>query len=156
MATAAKSRSDSGVIRLTQTTKRRPRAPRAAKIPGVVSQVKTALKRRNALATACGFVLGGFVPVATFFVAHFEAGIGSWQAGAMLAMVIGGLLFSAKTVFQWARLGFSDPVKATGFVVALEVVMTLSGLDVLSYSALALLTAINGIATGVTLSHGGG
>lgn len=153
MATStARNRSDSGVIRIApaRTAKR---APRQHKVTGVVTQIRTAFKPRNALATVCGMILGGFIPVASFCVAHFEAGIASAHGVSMLLMVFGGLLFSAKTVWQWARLGFADPVKATGFVVLLEGVMTLSGIPGLSYAALALLTAINGIATGVTLSR---
>ena len=71
----------------------------------------------------------------------------------MLILVLGGLLFSAKTVWQWAHQAFAnDAWKATGFVVLLEGVMTLSQIPALAIAALVLLTAINGIATGVVLS----
>lgn len=133
-----------------KTATRKPRASKRQ--PGVVEQVRTAFHRKNALATSIGLVFGGFVPVATYYVSHHEVAA-SAHGYAMLALVIGGLVFSAKTVWQWARAAFADPWKATGFVVLLEGVMTLSGQGALAVAALTLLTAVNAIATGVTLSR---
>lgn len=134
--------------------KRAPRTskPRAKRATGVVSQVRVALSRQHALPTTIGAVLGGFVPVATYAVAHREIAA-STHGYAMLALVMGGLLFSAKTVWQWGRAAFSDPWKATGFVLLLEGVMTLSGQQSVAIAALIVLTSINAIATGVTLSR---
>lgn len=114
---------------------------------GVIDQIRTALK--NPLATFAGFVLGGFVPVATFSVSHLDKTLNEYV---MWALVLGGLIYSALTVFTWAKNAFGHAVKAFGFVVLIEGVMTLSGLPELSYAALALLVLINGIATGATLS----
>lgn len=118
---------------------------------GVIEQIRVALK--NPLAAFAGFVLGGFVPVATFSISHLDKTLNEYV---MWALVIGGLIYSALTVFGWAKLAFNNGLKALGFVVLIEGVMTLSGLPMLSYSALALLVLINGIATGATLSIKGG
>ena len=120
---------------------------------GLVAMVRTAAMPENALATAIGAVLGGFVPLATFTVAHQELPGAEWYLQPKLALVLGGLLYSAKTVVQWGQLAFRDRTKALGFVVLLEGVMVFSATMWLSYFALALLVAINAIATGVTLSR---
>ena len=39
---------------------------------GVVQQVKLALKPNNRLATVIGFLLGGFVPLACYWISHHE------------------------------------------------------------------------------------
>jgi hypothetical protein len=118
---------------------------------GVVAQCRAALARGNRLAAVVGLLIGGFVPVATYLVAHAAAGL--WTLPAVLAA--GGLLFSAPTVFGWARLAFGgagklSAVKACGFVVLLEGVMVAArglGLPTLGYAALVYLVAINAAAT---------
>lgn len=114
---------------------------------GVIEQIRVAMK--NPLAAFAGFILGGFVPVATFSVSHLDKTLNEYV---LWTLVIGGLIYSALTVFGWAKLAFGNALKALGFVVLIEGVMTLSGLPMLSYAALALLVIINGIATGANLS----
>lgn len=122
---------------------------------GVVDQVVLALKPRNRLATAMGFLLGGIVPVATFLEAHYDLDKSApLYAQIATYLVLGGLVFSAKTVFEWARLAFQNPHKALGFVVLLEGVMITSGVPILPLVLLAMLVAINGVATGCLLSLG--
>jgi len=130
-----------------------PENKRKVKVPGVIDQIRTATKAENRLASVAGAIMGGFVPIATFLISHNEVALSVHGIG-MLLLVIGGLVFSAKTVWQWANMAFaSDAWKATGFVILLEGVMTLSGITGLSIAALVLLTAVNGIATGVILSQ---
>lgn len=114
---------------------------------GVIDQIRIAMK--NPLAAFAGFILGGFVPVATFSISHLDKTLNEYV---MWALVIGGLIYSALTVFGWAKSAFDNALKAVGFVVLIEGVMTLSGLPMLSYAALGLLVVINGIATGANLS----
>jgi hypothetical protein len=96
-----------------------------------------------------GFLLGGFVPIATFVVAHRE--VTAWyDVGVFL--VIGGLLYSARTVFEWGKVAFRSPVKSAGFVLLLEGVMVTAHTPWLGYGALLYLVLINGIATGCNLS----
>ena len=114
--------------------------------PGVIAQVRTAAK--NPVALAIGALLGGFVPAATYMVAHNEA------KGFNMAMclVIGGLVYSAKTVFQWGRMAFNDTAKALGFVLLIEGVMVTSKTGWLALAALAYLVSINAVATGCLLA----
>jgi VIT1/CCC1 family predicted Fe2+/Mn2+ transporter len=118
-----------------------------------VDQVRIALRPRNRLATFLGFLLGGFVPLASFFVAHFElSAITPLYTQRALYLVLGGLAYSAKTVWQWGTLAFQNGFKAFGFVVLLEGVMVTSHILWLSIAALVYLMAINGIATGCNLT----
>lgn len=119
----------------------------------IVEQVKAASQKQNRLAVVAGFILGGFVPSASFVLAHREIQPSEplwFQMPTVL--VIAGLIYSAKTVFDWASIAFRHPAKALGFVVLVEGVMTFSKTAALSYVALALLVCINGIATGCNLA----
>ena len=126
------------------------RAPQAP--PGVVAQVRLAFRPRARLATLLGCLLGGFVPLASYVVAHQEVDTGTVHGFVSLLLVLGGLLFSAKTVFQWGRMAFQQGAKALGFVVLLEGVMVTSHTPWLALSALGYLVCINAVATGCTLS----
>lgn len=129
-------------------------APASETAPmGVVEQVRTALKDKNRLATVIGFLIGGFPPVASFFVAHVApSGIPPWMLYASYGLVLGGLIFSAKTVWQWCRLAFLCPYKATGFVILAEGVMVTHIIEWLSIASLVYLAAINGVATGCNMA----
>jgi hypothetical protein len=128
-----------------------------AKDFGVVKQVRMAFKGRNQLPTALGFLLAGFVPLAIWYISHYEAcrfteltfsKSGPW------ALVFGGLAYSAQTVFQWAKLAFMSVSKSLGYVVLLEGVLVGSSTLWLQLSALMFLICINGIATGCRLTVG--
>lgn len=119
---------------------------------GVVAQVQTALRRENRLATLLGFLLGGFVPLACYVVAHREISADApLYLQRALYLVLGGLAYSARTVWQWGAVAFRNAVKATGFVVLLEGVMVTSHVAWLGVAALVYLVAINGIATACNL-----
>jgi hypothetical protein len=120
---------------------------------GIVDQVRVALEPTYRLATCIGALLGAVVPVSTFAVLHGEVGDLA-ELDPRWLVVIGGLLYSAITVFRWGRLAFGSAVKAVGFTVLLEGVMTLSDQPWLSGLALGYLCLINAIATGVTLARG--
>lgn len=127
----------------------------AGKTMGVVDQAVLAFKARNRLATVMGFILGGVVPVATYLEAHHDVDMTKplWAQVATY-LVLGGLAFSAKTVFDWAKLAFNNGFKAAGFVVLLEGVMIASHVQMLPLVLLAILVCINGISTGCLLSLG--
>jgi VIT1/CCC1 family predicted Fe2+/Mn2+ transporter len=119
---------------------------------GVVLDVRTALAPANRLATAIGFLLGGFVPLACYFVAHYELSADQpLYAQRGLYLVLGGLAYSAKTVWHWGVVAFQNVVKATGFVILVEGTMVLSHIEWLGIVALIYLTVINGVATGCNL-----
>lgn len=116
----------------------------------VISRIR--LAGRHPLALFVGLLLGAFVPVASYVVGHQEVPLETgWMRPALL-LVLGGLAYSAKTVWQWCRLAFGCPWKATGFTVLVEGVMSLSHTPWLALCALALLVAINATDTGCRLA----
>jgi len=118
----------------------------------VVEAVKVAFNRRNRLAALWGLVKGGWAPLASYFVAHAEIN-GDYAGHPILTgLVIGALLFSAPTVYEWCKAAFHSSIKAVGFVILLEGVMVFSSLHWLGVSALALLVAINGIQSACNLA----
>lgn len=141
---------DSGVHRLQPVKRKREPKPKPKGAPGIVTQIKTAAKASNRLAATAGLLMGGIVPFMVFMVAHYE--MTAWLS-VHGALVCGGLLFSAITVWQWAKAGFACPWKATGFAILVEGVMVLSTQPLLTQLALAYLIMINGIATGVRFSQ---
>jgi hypothetical protein len=116
---------------------------------GIITQIHIAA--RNPLPAVIGALLGALVPSATFVVGHYE--LTSWTEPKAL-IVLGGLVFSALTVFRWGRLAFGSAVKALGFVVLAEGVMTFCSTAWLSVLALGYLVLINAIATGCTIALG--
>jgi len=97
---------------------------------------------------AClGFALGGFIPIATYVVAHFETP----ARPEMWLVVAGGLVFSPLTVWEQARYWFASPYKASGFVLVLEGVMVSSATLALSVAALSILATVNGLSVGYAL-----
>ena len=132
----------------------RPRKRSAVRHLDVVGQVRQAFSR-GPLATVFGALLGGGVPAGVYRMAHFELATLPtwWDLRALKAIIVlGGLLFSATTVWRWARMAFKSPVKATGFVLLAEGFMTFSSDAVLSLGALGYLTVINAVATACTIA----
>jgi len=119
----------------------------------VVEDVELAFHPGSRLASALGFILGGVIPIATYLEAHCDLDpTQPLETQPAAFLVAGGLLFSAKTVFAWGKRAFRDGAKAAGFVLLLEGVMITSAVPVLPLVLLAILVAINGIATGCALS----
>lgn len=115
----------------------------------VISQIRLALA--HPLPLAVGALLGALVPVATYTVGHEELGAAGW-ASVPGAVVVGGCLFSARTVYGWTRRAFRGWSKALGFVLMAEGVMTFSQTPWLSLLMLGFLVAINAVATGSNLA----
>ncbi len=126
----------------------------AAKPLTIVQQVRAALRPKARLATSVGFLLGGFVPLASYVLAHLEFDQTRGWLQITSAFVAGGLIYSAKTVYEWASIAFQHAAKAAGFVVLLEGVMVASKTGWLSLAALVYLVVINGVATGCNLARG--
>lgn len=133
-----------------------PRPSRPAKAPpGVVAQVRMALKPQNRLATTVGAIVGGLVPLASYQLSHHEivSGESLWSQPAAW-LVLGGLVFSALTVAGWARAAFGGWSKAVGFTVLVEGCLLVSRTPWLGFAALGVLVGINAVAAGVRLSRG--
>jgi len=106
------------------------------------------------LAACLGALLGGFVPLSTFVVAHQEVSrVQPLYEQWVTLLVGGGLLFSATTVYAWCKQAFQSSVKAFGFVLLVEGTMVISQVQWLSVAALVYLIAINGVATGCQLTR---
>lgn len=129
-----------------------PPGPRVSVDPpralSLVEQIRRAAQVRNRLAMLSGAVLGGFIPIAVYVVAHNETS----ARPPMWLLVAGGLAFSATTVYGFGRSAFGHPVKAAGFVVLMEGVLVFSDTQFLAWAALALLALINAVSTGVSLA----
>lgn len=121
------------------------------KTVSVIGQVRHAA--RNPIALSVGAILGGFAPAASFVLAHVEhAAPDSVKGFIKCLFILGALVFSAKSVYQWTSKAFADGQKAAGFVVVLEGAMLLTDTALLSYAALALLIGINAVAAGCNLA----
>jgi hypothetical protein len=120
------------------------------------------MRPQNRLATTMGALLGGLVPALGYVTAHEWLRLPSLLDGsksgldpsrAIAAVVLAGsLLFSAKTVFQWAALALKDRSKAVGFVVLIELTMVAISFQWVSGICLGYLVAINAIATACNLA----
>jgi hypothetical protein len=144
--------------RLTSVPNHRVSSPRLKirKAPsqmGVVDQMRFALRPRSRFGFALGLLLGGFVPVATYVLAHTELDASRpLYKQTSLLFVLGGLLFSAVTMYRWGCQAFHSKPKAIGFVLLLEGVMITCHTHSLALVALTYLAAINGVATACNLS----
>ena len=107
----------------------------------VVCQIKRAFKPGARLAAFLGVWLGGIVPLATWWLIHFEVAR-QWR---LWALVAGGLLYSAPTVYAWIRAAYGSVVKAVGFVVLMEGLMTFAQTLWLSIAGLVILVFINAV-----------
>ena len=113
---------------------------------GVIAQVREALS--NPVALVVGILLGGFIPLVTYTVSHHEV-----RSPLTWTLILGGLAYSALTVFEWAKMAFNNTFKALGFVILLEGVMVMSTVEWVRIAALVYLIAINATATGCTLAR---
>jgi hypothetical protein len=119
----------------------------------VVDQVRVAFRPRNRLAGVVGAALGGLVPLASYWLAHHEVDTAvALYAQLACWLVLGGLVYSATTVYGWANMAFGSGLKAMGFCVLLEGVLLASRTPWLAILALAYLCAINAVATACKLA----
>ena len=115
----------------------------------IVHEVKIAAHKSNRIPLIVGMILGAFVPSATFELVHYEVA----ENPMLWLLVAGGLIYSAMTVFAWAKVAFKHPAKSLGFCVLVEGVLTFSHSAYLSGAALAILVSINAIAAGCALAN---
>lgn len=85
--------------------------------------------------------MGAFPPVASFVLSHVAGGTETIAK----CLVAGGLLYSAPTVYGWARGFVGHWTKALGFVALLEGVLVASPVDWLRYWSLAILIGANAL-----------
>lgn len=124
----------------------------------VISQIKITFAWNNKLSALVGFTLGSFVPIATYFISHYEwmnndGAVNNYYSMFTL-LVLGGLIYSITTVYGFVWKTLLSWYKAVGFVILIEGVMVISRQEWLSFWALGLLVLINGIGTAVNLVSG--
>jgi len=105
----------------------------------VTEQFKRSFSPGNRLGLLIGTAIGGFVPTASYVLVHGEAALKSW----LVVLVLGALIFSALSVYQWAHAAFQSGLKAAGFCILTEGTMVLSHTQWLALAALAILILIN-------------
>lgn len=112
-----------------------------------VEQARAAFHSGNRLSALVGLVLGGFVPLASYTLVHLEVK----TRPQLWALVAGGLVYSAISVYGWAAQAFENRIKAAGFVVLLEGTLTFCSITWLSLAGLAILMVLNGVTAAVIL-----
>ena len=119
----------------------------------IVGQIQDTFRAGERLSAALGLVTGAFAPTGVFAITHScltEAPLHTqplaWIAG-------GGLVFSAMTVVTWANTMFRNPIKAFGWTLLIEGIMTFAPdhLAWLSYACLGLLVFVNAVANACNL-----
>lgn len=121
-------------------------APRLRAVPSTNTHkpVRAARAKRTAGTNPTkligGAVIGGFVPLASYTLAHQPGGVALWSLSTLL--VLGGLLYSAPTVYEWAK-GFAGGLKGFGFVLLLEGILVVSPVPWLSVASLVILVGVN-------------
>lgn len=116
-----------------------------------MTQVRVIMKESNRLALFFGTLFGALIPTSVYVLIHQEL-TSRWYFDPKSLLVVGGLVYSAKTVVEWARYVFKDATKAVGFAVLLEGVMSLSSTQWLAFAALGTLALINTVAASYSLS----
>lgn len=106
---------------------------------GILEQTRSIPE--HPLAAAVGGVVGGWIPYVSIRYSH-ELGAFDWRDWHWVA-VLGALVFSAITVFEWMSACFENTLKAVGFTVVTETVMICSHDPWLHWPALAILILIN-------------
>jgi hypothetical protein len=122
-------------------------AKRSKRVAAILDQIATALRPGNRLALAIAAILGGFIPAASYVVAHYEVAM----SPAKWILVLAGLAYSGLTVFEWANIAFRSVLKSAGFVVLLEGISTFASTEALSLTAVSCLVFINAVATSTNL-----
>lgn len=121
----------------------------AARRMGPIDSIWYALRADNILGTMLGSAIGGGFPTLSYVEAHHDL-----DNPLRWALVIGGLLFSCLTFYQWGIAAGWGRAKAVGAVLLTEGVMVTSRMPAVALSALAVLVLVNGASTGVGLALG--
>ncbi len=138
----------------TETVKPVVKRPRS--VPSELSfpdKVRAAFSRKNALGSVLGALAGGLVPVASYYVAHTEMDLHNDPFSVFTAIVIGCLVYSASSVFQFGVQAFHSRWKAFGFVVLTEGILVFSAQTWLALTCLAYLVVINAVNSAVNISR---
>lgn len=148
-------------IKVADNRKVKAAKPDVTSLPGMV---RYAFSPQNRLSVWLGIPMAAGLPIAAFWFSHvelpadFAAATISWLdwcfiVGKILA-VLGILVFSALTVYQWGYRAFRDNRKAVGYTVGVELVMLISDTPWLAITMCTVLVGINLIGTVVNIALG--
>lgn len=112
--------------------------PAARKLPSA-APIKVSAAQKRTIGQFVAAIASGFLPVASFVVAHFEAA----NDPKLWVLVVAALMFSAPSVAGWAQKWCGSTYKAWGFTVLLEGVLVFAHHELLSIGGLVMLVAIN-------------
>ena len=130
------------------TRNKQPKAPRIQKPISelsLVERVRVAFSSKNRLGGLLGALMGGLVPLASYHVAHTEMDLNNHPFSIFTAIVLGCLIYSASSVYQFGKLSFRSGPKAFGFVLLTEGILIFSHIGWLSVTCLVYLIVINAI-----------
>lgn len=92
-------------------------------------------------------VSAGFLPLASYWIMHYEIMPNSHQIDLLIVLkillVLAALVYSAPTLAAWANNWTQNRLKSWGFTILLEGVMIGSGTQWLAIMALVILTGVN-------------
>jgi hypothetical protein len=111
-------------------------APR--KLPSA-TPIKINAAQKRTIGQFVAAIASGFLPIASFVIAHHEAGADP----KLWILVVAALMFSAPSVAGWAQKWCGNKYKAWGFTVLLEGVLVFAHHELLSIGGLLMLVAIN-------------
>jgi hypothetical protein len=122
----------------------------------VIDSILKATKKTNRLGLTVGGMAGALAPVGVFSIAHVEGVLSAaplWTQP-MAFLALGGLVFSALSVVTWSERLFRSRVKAIGWTVLCEGLMTVAPdqLAWLSWLCLAYLVAVNAVSNGCNVA----
>ena len=109
----------------------------------VIQQLRRAFARGARLAAVVGFSVGSLFPVLSFVLIHHEVSEHpiSW------VFVVGALIMSFSSVYNWFTAAYSSKVKGFGCALALEGVMTFCHIFWLSIICLSVLVFVNAVSS---------
>lgn len=121
----------------------------------ITTQIKSALKAENRLASGLGFVLGAVTPILVFVSTHSLPDLQAYSLEFLVFLIMGlcGMYCSMKSVIQWMlSLTGGDKIQSIGYAISLEGMLVMSGMVPkvawVGYLALAYLVLINAISKG--------
>jgi VIT1/CCC1 family predicted Fe2+/Mn2+ transporter len=112
--------------------------PKMRKQP-TAAPIKVSAAQKRTIGQFVAALASGFLPIASFVIAHHEAG----QQPMLWLLVAAALAFSAPSVASWAKKWCGHEVKAWGFTILLEGVLVFAHHEALSIAGLAMLVMIN-------------
>lgn len=129
------------------------RVKRPVDTSSLLGQVRLATAPKNRLALVYGAATGVAIPIASYTMAHSEIMIANPRLFAVkVAILVGGLVYSSRSVFQWWKLITGSAIQSLAFVVLSEGILVFSDTEWLRLTFLGYLCIINALANGCKIA----